>query len=96
MKIKAQTDSVKEIIEIASVMPLARTMQLYEFATFLESHPLPTNKIFENIIADEALWDAQFAASDDEKLAALSASVEAEINEGKTMPMFDEHGKFIR
>ena len=99
MKIQAQTDLVKEITKIASVMPLARTMQLYEFATFLESHPMPTEttfgESFEEIIADEALWDAQFAATDDDKLAALAASVEAEINEGKTMSMFDEHGKFI-
>ena len=47
------------------------------------------------IAADEALWDAQFAATDDGKLAALAASVEAEINEGKTLPMFDERGEFI-
>ena len=43
----------------------------------------------------EALWDAQFAATDDDKLAALVALVEAEINEGKPLPMFDERGEFI-
>jgi hypothetical protein len=51
--------------------------------------------IFEMIAADEALWDAQFAATDAAKLDALIASVEAEINEGKTLPMFDERGEFI-
>jgi protein-tyrosine phosphatase len=50
---------------------------------------------FEEIAADEALWDAQFAATDAAKLDALIASVEAEINEGKTLPMFDERGEFI-
>lgn len=51
--------------------------------------------VFEVIAADEALWDAQFAATDAAKLDALIASVEAEINAGKTLPMFDERGKFI-
>ena len=54
-----------------------------------------TEETFEEIAADEALWDAQFAATDNGKLAALVAAVEAEINEGKTLPMFDEHGEFI-
>jgi len=31
----------------------------------------------------------------DDTLAMLIAAVEAEINEGKTLPMFDEHGEFI-
>jgi hypothetical protein len=95
MKMQEQTDLVKAITEIAATMPLARTVQLYEFALFLKSHPLPTEETFEEIAADEALWDAQFAATDDDKLAALMASVEAEINEGKTLPMFDERGEFI-
>lgn len=86
---------IKAIAEIAASMPPARTVQLYEFALFLKSHPLPSEETFEEIVADEAIWDAQFAATDDAKLAALVASVEAEIKEGKTLPMFDEHGEFI-
>jgi len=62
---------------------------------FLKTHPLPTEETFEEIAADEAIWDTQFAATDDDKLAALVATVEAEINEGKVLPMFDEHGEFI-
>ena len=95
MKIQTQTDLVKAITEIARAMPVARTLQLYEFALFLKSHPLPTEETFEEVAADEALWDTQFAATADDKLAALVASVEAEINEGKTLPMFDECGEFI-
>ncbi len=56
---------------------------------------LPAEETMEAIAADEAQWDAQFAASDDGKLSELVASVEAEINAGKTSPMFDENGKFI-
>jgi hypothetical protein len=59
MDIKAQTDYVKAITEIAAAMPLARTVQLYEFALFLKSHPLPAEETYEEIAADEALWDAQ-------------------------------------
>jgi len=88
-------DLVKAIADIAATMPLARTVQLYQFALFLKTHPLPTEETFEEIVADEAIWDAQFAATDDDKLAALVAAVEMEISEGKALPMFDEHGRFI-
>ncbi len=90
-----QIDLVKEISEIAAAIPLTRRIQLYEFALFLESHPLPTEETLEAIAADEAQWDAQFEATDDNKLAKLISSVEAEISENKTQPMFDEHGEFI-
>ncbi len=50
---------------------------------------------FEEIATDEAIWDAQFAATDIAKLDTLIASVEAEINEGETFSMFDERGEFI-
>jgi hypothetical protein len=94
-KIRAQTDYVEAITEIAATMPLARTAQLYEFALFLKSHPLPAEETFEEIAADEAMWDAQFVATDDHKLAALVASVEQEIDAGETLPMFNERGDFI-
>lgn len=88
-------DLVKEISEIAAAIPLARRVQLYEFALFLESHPLPAEETLEAIAADEAEWDKQFAATDDDKLAKLIASVEAEISENKAQPMFEEDGEFI-
>lgn len=91
---QTQTDLVKAIAAIAQEIPLARTAQLYEFALFLKSRPLPTEETLE-AIADESLWDSQFAATPDDKLAALVASVEAEISAGKTLPMFDECGEFV-
>lgn len=60
-----------------------------------ETHPLPTEETFEKVATDEARWDAQFAATDNDALTALVAAVEAEINAGHTLPMFDEHGEFI-
>lgn len=95
IKLQAQTDLVKAITDIATAMPLARTVQLYEFALFLRSHPLPAEATLEEIAADEALWETQFAATNDDRLAALVALVEAEISEGKTLSMFDARGDFI-
>ncbi len=93
--IRKQTDLVKAITEIAQSIPLTRAAQLYEFALFLKFHPLPAEEVLEGIAADEAEWDAQFAATSDEKLASLVAEVEAEISAGKAWPMFDERGEFI-
>lgn len=92
---QTQADLVKAIADIAASMPLARTMQLYQFARFLETHPLPTEETLEEIAVDEALWETQFAAIGDDKLAAPRAAVESEIDAGKTSPMFDEHGEFM-
>ena len=92
---KTKTDLVKEISEIAAAIPFIRRVQLYEFALFLESHPLPAEETLEAVAADEAEWDVQFAATDDGKLAKLIASVDAELGENKTQPMFDERGEFI-
>lgn len=55
MRKQAQADLVKAINNIAAAMPLARTVQIYEFALFLKSHSLPTEETFEEISADEAL-----------------------------------------
>ncbi len=92
----AQTRSgyVKAIAEIIATMSHARLMQLYEFALFLKSNPLPFEESLEEVAEDEAMWDAQFAATDDIKLAELAESVEKEINEGKTSPMFNDRGEF--
>jgi len=92
---QTRADLIKAIADIAATMPLARTVQLYQFALFLKTHPLPTEETFEEVAADEAAWDTQFSATDDHALAALVAAVEGEINEGKILPMFDEHGEFL-
>ena len=55
MKAQAQTDLARAIAEIAAVMPHARAVQLYEFALFLKSHPLPAEETFEEIAADEKI-----------------------------------------
>ena len=95
MTMHSQTKMVEAIAEAAASMPPTRTAQLYEFALFLQSRSLATDDHAAEIAADEALWDAQFAATDDGKLAALLASVEAEIAAGGTLPMCDAFGALI-
>ena len=74
-KAHTQADLVKAITEIAASIPLARKIQLYEFALFLETHPLPNEETIETIAADESQWEAQFAATPDESIASLIAAV---------------------
>lgn len=95
MKLRGPKELANAIAEIAEAMPLARRVQLYESALFLESHPLPAEETYEQIADDEAQWDEQFASTAEDKLKALVVSVEAEIEEGKALPMFDERGEFI-
>jgi len=94
MNSQTRTDYIKAIAETIATMSQARLIQLYEFAVFLKSNPLPFEESLEEIAEDEALWDAQFAGTDEAKLEELVASVEKEINEGKTLPMFNDRGEF--
>jgi hypothetical protein len=55
---------------------------------------LPAEETLDAIVADEAHWDAQFAATDEGKLSALVASVEHKIDAGESAPIFDERGEF--
>jgi hypothetical protein len=57
MKEQGQADLVNAIREIAAKMPLARAIQLYEFALFLKSHPMPAEDTLQEIAADEAAID---------------------------------------
>lgn len=93
--VRTQEDLIRAIVQIAATMPPMRVRQLYEFALFLQTHPLPTEETLADIEADEALWEAQFAATDRDRLARLVASVEREIAESGTLPMFDERGEFV-
>jgi len=81
--------------EVFEIKPLNWRKYIEMYPTPWAHYSLVPGGPDEEIAADEALWDAQFAATDDDKLAALVAAVEAEINEGKVLPMFDEHGEFI-
>jgi len=67
---QTQADLIKAITDIATTLPMAQVMQLYQFALFLKMHPLP-EEMFSEILADEALWESQFASTDDSKKEEL-------------------------
>ena len=71
-----QTELVKAISGIAAALPKPRTMQLYEFALILNTHPLPGEEFLDDVAAEEAIWDAQFACTVEYKLAALYDAVQ--------------------
>jgi uncharacterized protein (DUF2147 family) len=85
------TDVVKAITKLAEDMPPLRKVQLYEYALFLKSR----EESAEDIQADEALWDAQFAATSDEAWAKMIEQVRTDIREGKTQSMFGDKGEFV-
>jgi hypothetical protein len=87
----ANTDVVKAITELAEDMPPFRKVQLYEYALFLKSREEST----EDIEADEASWNAQFAATSDEAWAKMIEQVRTDIREGKAQPMFGDKGEFV-
>jgi hypothetical protein len=88
-----QVDYTKAIVAIVNTLPIERKVQVYEYVLFLQSRSQAADAA--QVEVDEALWDAQFAATDDAKLAALIETVEAEIQTGQAVPMFDEQGEFV-
>jgi hypothetical protein len=58
------------LLKIVRTLPPERVMQLLDYARYLQAQTIPgadfleTDETEEEIEADEALWDAQFAASD--------------------------------
>lgn len=88
-------DYTRAIAAVVDTLPPERKVQIFEYALFLRSRPGSEGELQAVIEADEAWWDAQFAATDDSKLAALVAEVEADIRNNNIEPMFDENGEFI-
>ena len=77
---------------------LERVMQIPDFARYIQSQAvedlsmLDEDETEEQALADEAEWDAQFAATQD-GLRKMADKVRADIRAGRTMPMvFTEDG----
>jgi len=96
----SQTDYTQAIAAILATMPDERRMQVYEYALFLQlrSHQAGETKV--QIEADESWWEAQFAATDDKKLAAFIAAAVADgettgiaIKDGKLIPIAADDGR---
>jgi hypothetical protein len=80
------------LISIVRTLPVERIVQILDYARYIQSQTvedfgfLDDDETEEEILADEALWDAQFAATQDD-LKKMADKVRAEIRAGRTMPM---------
>ena len=86
------------LIRIVRVLPVERVIQILDFARYIQSQTiedfgvLDEDEIEEEVLADEAEWNAQFAATQD-GLKKMADKVRADIRAGHTMPMvFTEDG----
>jgi len=108
MQTRTATDSIdyiQAIAELVAKMPLERAAQVYDFARFLLTQPMPPTPLpdedsddwlndgEEQMQAEDALWEATFTRHRD-KFRALAEAARAEIAAGTTQPMFDERGDF--
>ena len=104
MKVKtALQPSVYEqaLISIVRTLPVERIVQILDYARYIQSQTiedfgfLDDDETEEEILADEARWDAQFAATQDD-LKKMADKVRAEIRAGRTMPMvFTKDGRLM-
>ena len=87
------------LINIVRTLPVERVVQILDYAHYIQSRTiedfgvLDDDETEEEILADEARWDAQFAATQD-GLKKMADKVRADIQAGRTMPMvFTKDGK---
>jgi len=87
------------LINIVRTLPVERIVQILDYARYIQSQTIKDFDILdddeseEEILADEARWDAQFAATQD-SLKKMADKVRAEIHAGRTMPMvFTKDGR---
>ncbi len=92
----------QQVIELVRTLPAERLGSLYDYARFLkeQSSGVVVADIFgeseEEIAADEAWWDEQFAQSED-TLLRLAEQAEEEYRAGETTPMeFNDKGRLQR
>ena len=98
-----QTITHQQVVDLVMTLPPDRLSSVYDFARFVQSHPLeptPTADIFgetaDEVRADEERWDEQFAASREE-LRAMAREAAAEFRAGRTKPMeFTPEGRLAQ
>ena len=96
---KCNTISYEQaLIRIVRALPVERVMQILDFARYIQSQTIEDFGVLDEdgteseILADEAEWDVQFAATQD-GLKKMADKVRADIRAGRTMPMvFTEDG----
>lgn len=85
------TSYEQELIRIIHTLPVERIAQVIDFARYIESQTHEDfisldNEQEEDILADEARWDEQFATTQD-GLKRMAEHVRQEIRAGRTKAM---------
>ena len=90
---QTKTITRQQVIDLVMNLPAERLISVYDFARFVQVHPLERTQeadIFgeteDEIRTDEEQWDQQFAASRDE-LRTIAREAAAEYRAGRTKPM---------
>ena len=99
----AKTITHQQVIDLVTTLPEEQLRSLYDFTLFLKQQTdelTSKSDLFgesaEEIEADEAQWQEQFAASR-EKLRSLASEAAAEFRAGRTQPMeFTAEGRLVR
>lgn len=94
-----QLSSYEEILTgIVRALPAERVVQILDYARYIQSQTdglLNEDETEEEICADEAHWNSQFAATQD-GLKKMADKVRAEIRAGRTIPIaFTKEGKMV-
>jgi hypothetical protein len=96
-------DYARAAADIIALLPRERAMEVYDFARFLQAQesqsPKPAEQsddwlydTEEQLKAEDTVWETSYERHQN-KFLALRELAQAEIDAGKTRPMFDEHGK---
>ena len=99
METTLQLSAYEEILMgIVRSLPAERVVQILDYARYIQSQIdelVNEDETEEEIRADEAHWNSQFAATQD-GLKKMADKVRAEIRAGRTMPMvFKKEGKIV-
>ena len=82
----------RALISIVRTLPIERVVQILDYARYVQSQAIQDFNLLEDdeteeeISADEARWDVQFAGSQD-GLRKMADQVRAEIDAGHSAPM---------
>lgn len=92
------TPTHKDVLRLIASMSAAQLSLWYEIGKNIQGAPIADDAeaapTAEELAAEDALWDAAFARHAD-KFEALAAQAVADIEAGRTLPMFDEDGRWL-
>ena len=95
-----QASYEQELIQIVHNLPIERLAQIVDFARYIRSQATEDflhldDESEEDILADEAQWESQFAATQD-GLKRMAERVRLEIQAGRTQSItFKKNGEML-